>query len=361
MGLPLLATNGVLVRGARGRRRRRRLHLPAPPHHAGRGRPQAVLQPRAPPEGPRAMAELFGTCRRRSRTPNGWRSGWSSRSRTWATGFPTFPVPAGESQDSYLKKMTYFGAQQRYGSVVGDGAAPARARAGAHREAGLQRVLPLRLGPVLLRARPRGSLVQGRGSAANSAVCYSLGITAVDPIESKLLFERFLSEGRTDWPDIDLDLPSGDRREELIQEVYRKYGRRGAAMTANVITYRGPQHDPRGGQGARLPGRRSRQVLEPLPRRRPAADARAGPAAAHGGRARRAPEARRARRHLQPGPRPAAPPRPALGRDGVQHGGPGPVRAARERADAGALGPAVGQERHARTWASSRWTCSGSG
>ncbi len=81
--------------------------------------------------------------------------------------------------------------------------------------------------------------MQGRGSAANSAVCYALGITAVDPIESKLLFERFLSEGRTDWPDIDLDLPSGDRREEVIQEVYRRYGRRGAAMTANVITYRG--------------------------------------------------------------------------------------------------------------------------
>lgn len=70
-------------------------------------------------------------------------------------------------------------------------------------------------------------------------MCYSLGITAVDPIESKLLFERFLSEGRSDWPDIDLDFPSGDRRETVIQEVYRRYGRLGAAMTANVTTYRG--------------------------------------------------------------------------------------------------------------------------
>jgi error-prone DNA polymerase len=81
--------------------------------------------------------------------------------------------------------------------------------------------------------------VQGRGSAANSAVCYSLGITAVDPVGMDLLFERFLSEERGEWPDIDLDLPSGDRREQVIQHVYEKYGSHGAAMTANVITYRG--------------------------------------------------------------------------------------------------------------------------
>jgi len=152
--------------------------------------------------------------------------------------FPDHPVPAGESQDSFLKKMTYFGAQQRYGSVVGE----------VRRQLERELALIARLGfsgyflivwDLCSFARERGSLVQGRGSAANSAVCYALGITAVDPIESKLLFERFLSEGRTDWPDIDLDLPSGERREELIQEVYRRYGRRGAAMTANVITYRG--------------------------------------------------------------------------------------------------------------------------
>ena len=87
--------------------------------------------------------------------------------------------------------------------------------------------------------RQHDILVQGRGSAANSAVCYSLGITAVDPIAMELLFERFLSEERGEWPDIDLDLPSGDRREQVIQHVYEKYGRLGAAMTANVITYRG--------------------------------------------------------------------------------------------------------------------------
>jgi error-prone DNA polymerase len=87
--------------------------------------------------------------------------------------------------------------------------------------------------------RQQDILVQGRGSAANSAVCYSLGITAVDPVGMELLFERFLSEERGEWPDIDLDLPSGDRRERVIQHVYQKYGQHGAAMTANMITYRG--------------------------------------------------------------------------------------------------------------------------
>src|SRR5206468_10736575 len=87
--------------------------------------------------------------------------------------------------------------------------------------------------------RQHDILVQGRGSAANSAVCYSLGITAVDPVGMDLLFERFLSEERGEWPDIDLDLPSGDRRERVIQHVYEKHRRLGAAMTANVITYGG--------------------------------------------------------------------------------------------------------------------------
>jgi len=152
--------------------------------------------------------------------------------------FPAHPVPAGESQDSFLRKMTYFGAQQRYGGVAGV------VRKQLERE--LELITKLGFAGYFLLvwdlcsfARDRGSLVQGRGSAANSAVCYALGITAVDPIECKLLFERFLSEGRKDWPDIDLDLPSGERREEVIQEVYRRFGRRGAAMTANVICYRG--------------------------------------------------------------------------------------------------------------------------
>jgi len=152
--------------------------------------------------------------------------------------FPDYPAPDGQDQDGFLRRMTYFGAHQRYGSATG----PVRRQ--------LDRELELisRLGfagyflmvwDLCAFARERGILVQGRGSAANSAVCYALGITAVDPIAAHLLFERFLSEGRTDWPDIDLDLPSGSRREEVIQEVYRRHGRLGAAMTANVITYQG--------------------------------------------------------------------------------------------------------------------------
>ena len=152
--------------------------------------------------------------------------------------FPDFDVPAGHSQESHLREQTYEGARKRYGAI-GD-----NVRRQLERELGLIGTLGfsgyfLIVADLCRFAREKGILVQGRGSAANSAVCYTLGITAVDPIKSKLLFERFLSEGRTDWPDIDIDLPSGDARESVIQEVYRRYGRLGAAMTANVITYRG--------------------------------------------------------------------------------------------------------------------------
>jgi error-prone DNA polymerase len=137
-----------------------------------------------------------------------------------------------------LRKLTYFGAQQRYGTIT----SPVRRQ--LERELTLIGKLEfsgyfLIVWDIVNFAREQGILVQGRGSAANSAVCYSLGITAVDPIGSKLLFERFLAESRKSWPDIDLDLPSGDQREKVIQEVFRRYGKHGAAMTANVITYRG--------------------------------------------------------------------------------------------------------------------------
>ncbi|MBC2601780.1 error-prone DNA polymerase [Puniceicoccus vermicola] len=152
--------------------------------------------------------------------------------------FPTFPVPAGETMESYLRGVVWSGARERYCTI-----SPAVRKQIEH-----ELHLIAKLGFCgyfllvwdLIRFCHREEiLVQGRGSAANSAVCYCLGITAVDPVGAGLLFERFLSEGREGWPDIDLDLPSGSRREKVIQEVYRKYGRRGAAMTANVITYRG--------------------------------------------------------------------------------------------------------------------------
>ena len=124
--------------------------------------------------------------------------------------------------------------------------------------------------------------MQGRGSAANSAVCYSLGITAVDPVGMDLLFERFLSEERGEWPDIDLDLPSGDRRERVIQHVYEKYGEaRARAMTANVITYRGRSAAREVGKALSLEphaDRSAREGHESLRVGRSERDARAQPA-----------------------------------------------------------------------------------
>jgi error-prone DNA polymerase len=152
--------------------------------------------------------------------------------------FPDYPVPPGETQVSFLRHITDVGARERYRPYHD------RARAQIARELDLIEKLQLAgyfliVWDVVNFCRQHDILVQGRGSAANSAVCYSLGITAVDPVGMDLLFERFLSEERGEWPDIDLDLPSGDRREQVIQHVYEKYGRLGAAMTANVITYRG--------------------------------------------------------------------------------------------------------------------------
>ena len=152
--------------------------------------------------------------------------------------FPRYPVPPGENEASFLRKIADIGARDRYRPYHD------KARAQVERELALIEKLDLAgyfliVWDIVNFCRQHDILVQGRGSAANSAVCYSLGITAVDPVGMELLFERFLSEERGEWPDIDLDLPSGDRRERVIQHVYEKYGQHGAAMTANVITYRG--------------------------------------------------------------------------------------------------------------------------
>jgi error-prone DNA polymerase len=152
--------------------------------------------------------------------------------------FPRYPVPEGETMDSFLHKRTWDGARCRYRPVS------SRVRAQLGKELALIEKLKLSgyfliVWDLVCFCERNGILVQGRGSAANSAVCYSLGITAIDPIGMDLLFERFLSEERGEWPDIDLDLPSGDQRERVIQYVYERYGQRGAAMTANVCTYRG--------------------------------------------------------------------------------------------------------------------------
>ena len=152
--------------------------------------------------------------------------------------FPEYPVPVGHSMDSFLRTIVWFGAQQRYAAISPK----------VKRQIEEELALISKLGfpgyflivwDIINFCREHNIMVQGRGSAANSAVCYCLGITPVDPVENHLVFERFLNESRKGWPDIDLDLPSGDRREAVIQEIYRRYGKHGAAMTANVISYRG--------------------------------------------------------------------------------------------------------------------------
>src|SRR6266481_2886829 len=153
--------------------------------------------------------------------------------------FPDYPLPVGETPDSYLRILTYAGARERWRGAIDD-----RTRRQFEHELGIIERLKLAgyfliVWDIVQFCRDNQIMVQGRGSAANSAVCYALGITAVDAVKMELLFERFLSEERGEWPDIDLDLPSGDQRERAIQYVYERYGRLGAAMTANVITYRG--------------------------------------------------------------------------------------------------------------------------
>jgi len=151
--------------------------------------------------------------------------------------FPSARLEAGHDETEELRARVEEGARERYFTVT------PKVRLQLERELSLIEKLGLAgyflvVHDIVRFCRARGILAQGRGSAANSAVCYALSITAVDPIAMELLFERFLSEERGEWPDIDIDLPSGDLREEVIQHVYRTCGERGAAMTANVITYR---------------------------------------------------------------------------------------------------------------------------
>lgn len=151
-------------------------------------------------------------------------------------GLPKQEVPEGHTPMTWLRKLVWDGAAERYPNM------PEKDRARIERELGVieKKDFPgyfLIVYDIVRFARSQGILCQGRGSAANSAVCYLLKITAVDPIFYDLPFERFLSSMRDEEPDIDVDFDS-DRREEVIQYVYTKYGRRNAAQVANVIQYR---------------------------------------------------------------------------------------------------------------------------
>ncbi|MGN2641514.1 error-prone DNA polymerase [Nocardia takedensis] len=159
--------------------------------------------------------------------------------RLIAPRLPPFEVPDGHDENSWLRELTMAGARRRYG--------PPEANPAAYRQLDYELETVAVLGfpgyflvvhDIVTFCQDNDILCQGRGSAANSAICYAIGITNVDPVGNDLLFERFLSPERDGPPDIDIDIES-DRREEAIQHVYRRYGRAYAAQVANVITYRG--------------------------------------------------------------------------------------------------------------------------
>ncbi len=239
--VPLVATNQPLYAGPGGRAvadvftcLREKTTLDA----AGR---RLALNAERGLRGPAAMARLFADLPEALAATEelALRLGFTLKDLGYR--FPEYPLPPGQSALEHLRELVARGVRARYGTR---GPLAARARRQVAHELDVIGRLDLAgyfliVHDIVEYCRAHDILVQGRGSAANSAVCYALGITAVDPVGMDLLFERFLSEARGEWPDIDLDLPSGERREAVIQYVYRRYGRHGAGMTANVITYRG--------------------------------------------------------------------------------------------------------------------------
>ncbi len=235
--LPLIATNGVRYAG----RRDRELFdvLTALRHRTTldeAGRLLAANRERHLKDGA-SMARLFADQPRALRATTQLAERLDFTLQDLGYRFPDYPLPPGETPTSYLRQVTWNEARNRFQPLT------ARARAQIEHELAMIERLDLAgyfliVWDIVQFCKHEHILVQGRGSAANSAVCYALSITAVDPVGMELLFERFLSEERGEWPDIDLDLPSGDQREKVIQYVYNRYGPHGAAMTANVITYR---------------------------------------------------------------------------------------------------------------------------
>lgn len=238
-GIPVLATNGVLHAKPAGRQVldvftciRNHTHLDAA------GKLLSINTERCL-KSPKAMAELFADLPEAITNTERLADRLGFTLADLGYEFPRYPVGPGETMDAVLREQTFSGARKRYDNVI-----PDKVRRQIEHELALIGKLGfagyfLIVSDLVKFCRENQIMAQGRGSAANSTVCFCLGITAVDPLKFNTLFERFLSEGRKGWPDIDIDLPSGDRRERVIQEVYRRYGKHGAAMTANVITYRG--------------------------------------------------------------------------------------------------------------------------
>ncbi|MFZ0662381.1 MAG: error-prone DNA polymerase [Acidobacteriaceae bacterium] len=243
LNLPLIATNGV--RYATAYEREVQDLFTAIRHHVEidqAGRLLAINSQRHL-RSAREMAALFSDVSGAVENTVALSSRFGFELSDLGYEFPRYPVAEGETMDSFLRKRVAEGVERRYGPK-NDRSLMERAKKQVERELMLIAKLGfagyfLIVWDIIRFCKQHDILVQGRGSAANSAVCYCLEITAVDPVEMELLFERFLNESRNEWPDIDLDLPSEDKREQAIQYVYRRYGELGAAMTANVITYRG--------------------------------------------------------------------------------------------------------------------------
>jgi len=199
--------------------------LPAAPAHLRSGAEMAARHHRHPQAVPTSVA-LAAEC--------------AFDLQLVAPNLPPHPVPDGHTEATWLRELTYRGAADRYGPRGAERVPGAYDMIEHELEIITDLDFPgyfLIVHEIVEFCRGRGILCQGRGSAANSAVCYALGITAVDAVTHRLLFERFLSPGRSGPPDIDLDIESG-RREEVIQFVYGRYGREHAAQVANVISYR---------------------------------------------------------------------------------------------------------------------------
>ncbi len=240
LGLPVLATNGVLYAFEDERRIldaftciRNHTHLDAAGMLLSRNAERYV-------KNARQMCELFHDLPKAISNTLRLAERLEFTLQNLGYEFPEYDVPPGHSMDSYLREQAFDGARRRYKSEIPE-------KVVKQLDTELALIAELKVAGYFLIVwdmvnfcNERNIMAQGRGSAANSSVCFCLGITAVDPNKFHTLFERFLTRGRThSWPDIDIDLPSGDRRESVLQEIYQRYGKHGAAITANVITYRG--------------------------------------------------------------------------------------------------------------------------
>ena len=238
LDLPYVATNGVMYAYREHARLADALFCVKNKTTLAQAREDALLRPNAEYyiKTPRMMAQIFAGYPQAIRNTMAIAERCAFRLERLAGQFPVFPVPDGYTRQTYLRELVYRGAAERYGT-------PLASNVERQLEYELGMIAKMDLAGYFLivwdivrAANEMGVLCQGRGSAANSAVCYALGITAVDPIGMNLLFERFMSEGRAEIPDIDVDFAHQDR-EKVIQYVYDRYGRTHAAMAGEVVSY----------------------------------------------------------------------------------------------------------------------------